>query len=315
MTERIPTVSVIIPTYNRAHLVGRAIRSVLAQTYQDFEIIVVDDASTDNTEEVVNSFNDPHIRYIRHEKNHGGAAARNTGINVARGEYIAFQDSDDEWLPEKLEKQMKVFESAPAKVGVVYTGFWRIDDDKKTYIPSTKINRKEGNVHNELLEGNFVTTQAAIVKRECLRKAGMFDERLPRLQDWELFIRISKSYEFKCVDEPLVVSYFTPDSISANQDALTKALELILEKHFQDFRSNARLLARHQYSIGNLLCQSGRVAQGREYLLKAVKSYPLNIKYPIAAFVSLFGERAYNKVVRLKRRIGPADGSHKEDLQ
>lgn len=104
-SEKIPTVSVVIPTYNRAHLVGRAIQSVLNQTYQDFEIIVVDDGSTDNTEEVVKSFNDPRIRYIRHDQNRGGSAARNTGIKMARGEYIAFQDSDDEWLPEKLESR------------------------------------------------------------------------------------------------------------------------------------------------------------------------------------------------------------------
>ena len=112
MPEKNPTVSIIIPTYNRAHLIGRAIQSVLNQTYQNFEIIVVDDGSTDNTEEMIKEFqkHDKRIKYIRHEKNRGGAAARNTGIKVARGEYIAFQDSDDEWLPEKLEKQMDVFQ-------------------------------------------------------------------------------------------------------------------------------------------------------------------------------------------------------------
>jgi len=96
MNEKNPTVSVIIPTYNRAHTIGRAIKSVLNQTYQDFEIIVVDDGSTDNTEEVVKSFRDKRIRYIQHKKNKGAAAARNTGIKSAKGKYIAFQDSDDD---------------------------------------------------------------------------------------------------------------------------------------------------------------------------------------------------------------------------
>jgi glycosyltransferase involved in cell wall biosynthesis len=105
-------VSVVIPTYNRASLLGRAIKSVLEQTYQDFEIIVVDDASTDNTEEVVRNLRDRRIRYLRHEKNRGGSAARNTGIRAAWGQYIAFQDSDDEWLPEKLKKQMEVLAAA-----------------------------------------------------------------------------------------------------------------------------------------------------------------------------------------------------------
>jgi len=310
-----PIVSVVIPTYNRAHVLTRAIQSVLNQTYQDFEIIVVDDHSTDNTEEVVKSFNDPRIRYIRHEENRGAAAARNTGIMVAKGEFIAFQDSDDEWLPEKLEKQMQVFESASAKVGVVYTAMLRVQGRERIYIPSSKVKRKGGYIHDNLLEGNFVGTPTAVVKRECLKLSGVFDERLPRLQDWELFIRISKAYEFKCVDEPLVVSHSTPDSISANQATLIEALILILEKHSEDFRKDRRRLAKWQYSIGNLSCQSGRMDQGRDYLLRAVKSYPLNIKYLVTTFVALFGERAYNKVVRLKRRIRPAAKSYKEDLQ
>ena len=101
-----PVVSVIIPTYNRAHLIGRAIRSVLDQTYQDWELIVVDDASTDDIPGIVKGFTDGRVKYIRHDENKGAAAARNTGIQAARGAYIAFLDSDDEWLPEKLERQV-----------------------------------------------------------------------------------------------------------------------------------------------------------------------------------------------------------------
>lgn len=269
-----PKVSVIIPTYNRAHLIGRAIKSVLEQTYQDFEIIVVDDGSTDNTDEVVRDFGDERIRYIRHEKNKGGATARNTGIKAAKGEFIAFQDSDDEWLPEKLDKQMQVFENVPAKVGVVYTGFWRIKGGKKTYRPSAKIIRKEGDIHNELLKGNFATTQTTVVRKECFEKAEMFDERLLRLQDWELFIRISKFYEFKCVDEPLVVSYFTPDSISANYDALIKAHKLILEKHFEDIKKDKKTLANHHLGIGTSLCMNKEIGEGESYFAKAFKIYP-----------------------------------------
>jgi glycosyltransferase involved in cell wall biosynthesis len=128
-----PTVSVIIPTYNRAHLIGRAIQSVLKQTYQDFEVIVVDDGSIDNTEEVVKKIQENRVYYYKHDKNKGGSAARNTGISLAKGEYIAFQDSDDEWLPEKLEKQIGVFNNQTKNVGVVYTGFYRIEGNNKTY--------------------------------------------------------------------------------------------------------------------------------------------------------------------------------------
>lgn len=308
-----PKVSVVIPTYNRAHLLGRAIQSVLDQTYRDFEIIIVDDASSDNTEEVVKGFNDERIQYIRHEKNKGEGAARNTGIEAAKGEYIGSQDSDDEWLPEKLEKQMKTFESAPSDIGVVYTGFLRVRGNSKTYIPASKVIKRDDDIHNELLKGNFIGAPTALVKKACFARAGMFDERLPHLVDWEMWLRISRCYRFKCVDEPLVVSFFTPDSISANRDALIEARKLILEKHFQDFKRDRRLLASHQYLIGNLLCQSGEIDQGRDYLLRALRSYPLNIKYLAAAFVSLFGEGAYAKVVRLKRRIRPVGGSYKAD--
>lgn len=215
-----PFISIVIPTYNRARFLGRSVRSVLNQTYKNFEVIVADDASTDDTAEIIKTFKDDRIRYIRHESNAGAAAARNTGIKVSRGEYVAFQDSDDEWLPEKLEKQMALFEQVSTETGVVYTGFWRVRNNQKTYIPPDGIKQKEGYIHRELLKRNFVSTQTVVVKKECLEKSGLFDERLPRLQDWELFIRLSKLYEFKYVAEPLVIAYFTPESISAKKDAL-----------------------------------------------------------------------------------------------
>jgi len=293
MSEKVSTVSVIIPTYNRAHLVGRAIQSVINQTFRDFELIVVDDASFDSTEEVVKSFNDVRIRYLKHESNRGAAAARNTGIMLSKGEYIAFQDSDDEWLPEKLEKQVKVFETESLEVGVVYTGYYRLQDNRRIYFPNANVTKKEGDISKSLLKGYFITTQAVLVRRECFEKAGLFDENLPRLQDWELFIRISKYYHFKCIDEPLVVVYHQPVSISTNQNALIKAIKLISQKHSENFKKDSRTLADYYYTVGNLLCRHGEFTQGRNYLLKAVKTYPLDIKVFGAAFVSLLGQDAY----------------------
>ena len=164
-----PSISVILPSYNRAHLIERAIQSVLEQTYYDLELIIVDDGSSDNTEAVVRKLRDGRIRYVKHEIKSGANAARNTGIRVARGIFLAFQDSDDYWLPHKLEEQMRVFSSAPENVGVVYTGFWRIEGEERTYIPSNEIKNKNGDVHKGLLAGNFVTTQAVLIKRECFK--------------------------------------------------------------------------------------------------------------------------------------------------
>jgi len=134
----INVISIILPTFNRAKIVSRSIRSVLNQTYKEFELIIIDDGSADCTQELISKIKDSRIRYIKHEKNKGAAAARNTGIKAAQYDLIAFQDSDDEWMPEKLEKQIKVMSSLPDDYGVVYSAFWRLGKRKK-YIPDNDI--------------------------------------------------------------------------------------------------------------------------------------------------------------------------------
>jgi len=304
------TVSVVIPTYNRGNLISRAIQSVVNQTYRDFEIILVDDGSTDNTKEVVKEFQkkDERIKYIQHDKKRGGSAARNTGIREAKGKYIAFQDSDDEWLPGKLEKQMKVFEGLPAEVGIIYSDMWRISGGEKMYWHSPVINPKDGTIYSQALDrflatGKGIGIQSAIVKRECFNTVGMFDESFRRFIDLDLFIRLSKYYYFYHINEPLVNYYNTGKGISTNDRALIEAYELILKKYSFDIVKSKRTFAKYHYLVGNTLCQNDKIAQGRAYLLQSVKLYPLNIKYLLAAFVSFFGENAYKKVVRLKRKM------------
>lgn len=335
-----PKVSVIIPTYNRAHLIGQAIKSILNQTYQNFEIIVVDDGSTDNTEEVVKNLRDERIKYIKHEKNKGASAARNTGIKVAGGKYIAFQDSDDEWFPKKLEKQIKAFENAPQNIGVIYTGLFRIENNKKEYIPYSWVKKKEGNISKEILKGNFVATPTLLVRKECIEKVGMFDECLQRLQDWELVIRISKYYYFKFINEPLLISRYNSDSITANKDARIQALKHILLKHQEDFIENKELLSKYYFEIGGYLCLNNEIAEGdsylakafeiyqnkkllsenyfivgrrlcskgnikngRNYLIKAIKTYPLNFKILIVTLFSFFGQNVYKKFLILYKKL------------
>jgi len=149
-TENKPAVSIIIQTYNRRQSIGRSIKSVLNQTYRDFELIIVDDGSTDNTKELVADFNDERIKYVRHEENKGEAAARNTGIKAARYDYIVYQDSDDKWLPEKLARQIELLENASPEVGVIYTGFWKAENHKRTYVPFSWVSQKNGDRNYEL---------------------------------------------------------------------------------------------------------------------------------------------------------------------
>lgn len=245
MIDPQPKVAVIIPTYNRAHVIARALRSVLNQTYRNLEVIVVDDGSTDDTQRVVESFADSRVRYLRSAGNRGATAARNLGIRNSSAEFVAFQDSDDEWLCDKLEKQMVVFAQAGGNVGVVYSGFFRIEGKKAFYYPSDAVSNKSGNVLAALLRGNFVTTQAAVVRRECLLSSGMFDEQLPRFQDWELFIRLAKRFEFICVDEPLLLAYYSPVSITASERNLSVALKMILEKHQDVFALHRKIQLMH----------------------------------------------------------------------
>ena len=218
-------ISVIIPTYNRAHLIERSIKSVLNQTYRDFELLIIDDGSTDNTEEVVAQFEDERIRYIKCEQNGGASKARNRGIAEARYEYIAFQDSDDEWHADKLEKQMKAMQEAAEDVGLVYCEyFYHGLNGVEDYWPDRKIplEEKSGYIFPRLLKGNLVGTPTMLVKRECFERVGVFNENFPCFEDWELVLRIARLYHVVLVPERLLEVYATWTSVTNNLDGYFK---------------------------------------------------------------------------------------------
>ena len=301
MNEKHPTVSIVIPTYNRAQILPLALQSVLSQTYQDIEVIIVDDASTDNTGEVVQSIKDERIRYIRHPENKGGSAARNTGIRASRGEFIAFQDSDDEWLQDKLQKQMEAIQKGEPETDIVYTGFYKEQENKRIYIPAHNIKKKEGDILGQLLRENFVATPTVLARKRDLEKVGMFDETLPRYQDWELAIRLAKQYTFRCVDEPLLIAHRVDNSISTNQSVVGTALRIILEKHHDTILSAGKeMLARWYFSVGTVLCQSGDMEEGGQLIARAIKTFPFNPRFwPSFIIVRFLGRDLYMKFVNL----------------
>ena len=180
-------VSVIIPTYNRAHTIERAIASVQKQTYSKMEILIIDDGSTDDTEEIVSKISDTRIRYIKNSRNCGVSHSRNLGIVAAKGNYIAFQDSDDIWKPEKLQKQMDYMKHGD--YGMVYCAFEReFQDGTVVYYPPKEMpmEEKQGDIVFSLLRKNLVSTQTMLIKKEVINQIGFFNEGMSNLEDYEL---------------------------------------------------------------------------------------------------------------------------------
>jgi glycosyltransferase involved in cell wall biosynthesis len=225
-----PTVSVVLPTYNRGALIGRSIHSVLHQTYQDFELIVVDDGSTDATMEAVDRVHDPRVRSVRLAENRGAGAARNVGIRRAAGRFIAFQDSDDEWVRVKLERHMRIFETCAPTVGVVYSDMHRIRRDGTTHY-----HRSPTIVSGALIDPRTrsyqvyrLGIQSSVIRSECFAGVGDFNEAFPALEDLELFIRLSQRFQFHHLTTPLV-KYYETDGLSNNLPAKLAARTLLLQ--------------------------------------------------------------------------------------
>lgn len=222
-------VSIIIPTYNRSKLLSEAVKSLQEQTYENFEIIIVDDCSTDCTEEAVKKMEDERIVYVKHEMNKGGSEARNTGLRHATGGFIGFLDSDDQWQHDKLERQMEVFREY-SDVGVVYTGM-KVYQGK--YLVKEVIPKYQGDLLAKLVESNCIyTTSSILVKREVLEKVGGFDSSLPSCQDWDLYLRLAQVSRFGFVEDSLVLYHLHPgDRISTNYKAVVDGHLQIYQKY------------------------------------------------------------------------------------
>lgn len=294
-------ISVIIPTYNRARFIKRAISSVLCQTYQNFEIIVVDGPSTDNTQDIVKKIQDKRIKYMRPKIQRGVSAARNAGIDQAKGEFIAFLDSDDEWLPEKLEKQMDVFENGDPGIGVVSTGFFIIN--KKNKLAGIVFPKYRGFLKKEIFFANpRIGTSTVLVKRECFKTVGQFDINLLTHEDLDLWLRISEYFKFDFVSDSLVKYYMHDDNQSDNPEAM-KGFNVVFQKLRDKIEQNNKIKAAYYFNFGNCLCHFGKMKKGRHNLMKAIVAWPWNIKYFIYFIASLFGKKIYSGFVVLKRMI------------
>lgn len=275
-------ISVVIPTKNRKEELKRAIKSVLTQDFEDYEIIVVDDGNGEG-EEVIKEFKDERIRYFKTEGNKGASHSRNIGIEKSKGSIISFLDDDDEFLPERLKTTMEVFSSLSEEWGLVFSSYLREKNGKITLYPSKKYRGKnlKGNLHNLILEKNFITPSAVSVRKKYLEEIGGFDENFPRLNDWELWIRLSRICKFYFIEKVLAIQHVSKISISTNEEYNIIAQKLIFQKHWDDFLNNCRssIFGYRLYLLGKLLIKNGKREEGIEYIEKARRVYPFNLRF------------------------------------
>lgn len=231
-------VSIIIPTYNRADSLKKSVASVLEQTYPWFELIIVDDGSTDNTKELVESFGDNRIRYYYAGLNQGAAAARNYGLEKARYDYIAFQDSDDIWHPDKLEKQMQVMQAATGEVGVVYHKIlYDLGERRYAILPAEQLalEKKSGEIYAQMLYDNLIPCPSILAKKSAVMDAGMFDTELKALEDYDFALKLTRKYKACFVDEILLDASYSKGGVSGNPINYLVASCMILTRYKNDY--------------------------------------------------------------------------------
>ncbi len=316
METSIPNVSVIIPTYNRAQWVCRAIQSILNQTCQDFEIIVVDDGSTDDTFELVRNYDNARVKYIQLSNNNGAAAARNMGVENSRGEYIAFLDSDDEAHPEWLRKTVEKILDLPKSWGVVYPNLLYYNDETNVIYPIIG-KPLEGYIYDDLLLGHGRLTltiglSGAVVKKQSFNDVGGFDERLFGYHDYDLHYRLAQKNTFHFLNDFLNIIHEHQESrLVGNSKRRSEAKLLFDDKWKSEVRrvgaENAlgiektniltpRALASIVFKKGRLLAIKSLIDASLQKELRLI-TLP---KYLIALFIGAYG---YDKFRRWKNNL------------
>jgi glycosyltransferase involved in cell wall biosynthesis len=314
-------VSVVIPAYNYARFLGETIQSVLDQTFRDFELIVVDDGSTDNTMEVVSSFKDNRIQYI-YQENGGLSSARNTGIKASKGEYIAFLDSDDIWLPENLELKVKLLDSHP-DAGLVCSDAYFFDnntganlgrswhDPKRSHHRFDPVRATRQPLMEILRWGFFIGPCATIVRRQVFIAVGYFDESISPHEDWDLFVRIVQHFSIEIIDMQLLKVRVHSTSLSKNQEKMYQGAIATINKVVRNGSlsgSELRLLKKHlalaHSRYGRWALLSGKIAEARKALIAGIRLDPWNIRLYVYLALSFLSTRKILAIKSYKNIVG-----------
>jgi glycosyltransferase involved in cell wall biosynthesis len=297
-------VSVIIPTHNRSDLLVGAIKSALGQTYADLEVVVSDDKSTDNTREIVLSIADPRVKYVFNDGKKGPSATRNKGILAANGEYIAFLDDDDEWLPQKIEKQVALLSSGDPKLCVAYTN--RLMINKSTGLTFSERPTAEvfsGNLLNQLMIKSPIHTSSVIVKKRCLDEVGMFDESMDYMEDRDMWIRLAMHWDFGYIEEPMVRAYYHGKShLSLNLQKQIVGREIMLKRYFDFLKHHKKSWSALYLCLGAEYCQIKEMKKGRKNIIKSIFINPLHKMAYFHFLSSLCGPTYYRKFRELFKK-------------
>ena len=336
-------ISIILPTYNREKYLEKAIKSVLCQTYKNYDLIIIDDGSTDNTDKVIKRYiNNPKIIFIK-QSNKGAAAARNAGIKICSGDYIAFIDSDDIWKKRKLEYQLKIFDMLP-DIGLVCSDFSSFVNNRfeKSHLKSyfsmfddynldfndifsfkkniifekerKKINIFYGDIYEKLLFGNFIPTSTCLIKKEILNKVGLFNEKYKTLEDYDLWLKVTKNSKIAFVEYPTMIYYYNKIQLSGHKFKETLFLNLIdiftnnlslcnkkfiiknkqkIKKCYSIYYTN---LAYYYFAKNNLI-------KSKYYYTKGIKKNPYNIKAYLYLIFTLFPKKTTIMIRTMKKYL------------
>ena len=289
-----PLVSIVIPTYNHAPMLQRALATVVEQKYQNWNAIVVNNFSTDNTLEVVAAFNDPRIQCVNFRNNGVIGASRNEGIALATGKYVAFLDSDDTWFPTKLEKCVEILDSGSDLV--CHAEYW-IDESGKSrlvaYGPSEAATH-----HNLIYKGNRISTSATVVRAALLKEVHGFDvaPELISTEDYDLWIRLAaKSDKFAFISEPLGEYHRHDNNVSANIEKHLAAELALLAKHFSTNTRFENMIARRRrkalayYGAGRSLHRTRKHFLALQKFSRSLVIWPLSLRLYAAVMLSLMG--------------------------
>lgn len=285
-----PLVSVVMPTFNRARLLPRAIESVLHQAHANIELLVVDDASSDDTSAVMQRYADhPRVRYVRRETNGGAAATRNTGLSAAVGEFVAFHDDDDEWLFDRLSAQLSYFQQ-DRDLALTSCAMLRYNSARDQFVFPTPALAQATNASHALAENLFAFTQTWLARRECLLALGGFDESLRVWDDWDLMFRLSRAYSVRYTNELGVISHPSPQGIGADVSRRVHDLQIFLDKfrHDDDHHLMANLnymLGRFQATQGNWRAAIAQSCRALRYAPSMRRAWGLLLGAPVLAML------------------------------